>query len=96
MHRRSTRPQKQVPEQQVPVRGEFITLGQLLKVAGVIGNGGEAKFYLADVTPVINGEPDARRGRKLRPGDLVLVPGEAPIRLVAQCEDPDGENDLDI
>ena len=54
---------------------EFITLGQLLKLADIVGNGGEAKVFLANTEVLVNGEPDNRRGRKLRPGDRVEIPG---------------------
>ena len=55
----------------------YITLGQLLKLAHLIGNGGEAKFFLATHEVLVNGEPDARRGRKLYPGDEVRALGKA-------------------
>ena len=55
------------------IRGEYITLGQLLKVVGAIGSGGEAKPYLEAGGVTVNGEPEARRGRKLRPGDTVRL-----------------------
>ena len=55
----------------------YITLGQLLKLSNVIGNGGEAKAYLATHEVMVNGEPDTRRGRKLYPGDLVETSGKA-------------------
>jgi ribosome-associated protein YbcJ (S4-like RNA binding protein) len=48
-----------------------------LKLSNVIGNGGEAKAYLATHEVKVNGEPDARRGRKLYPGDLVETSGKA-------------------
>lgn len=70
-----------LPEQTLAIREEYITLGQLLKIAGIIATGGEAKYYLAEQVPLVNGEPDQRRGRKLRPGDLIQFPNEAPIRL---------------
>lgn len=79
--RKTDRPQ---PEQQIAVLGEYITLGQLLKIAGVIGSGGEAKIYLAETVIQVNGEPEQRRGRKLYPGDLIVAPGAAPIRLTAE------------
>jgi ribosome-associated protein len=61
---------------EVAIRGDTIRLGQLLKLAGVVGAGGELKRFL-DVTPVlVNGEPDARRGRQLHPGDVVAAGGE--------------------
>lgn len=70
-------------EQEIGVQGDYITLGQLLKVAGMVGSGGEAKAYLAETAVQVNGEPEQRRGRKLRPGDVVTVPGQKPIRLTA-------------
>lgn len=73
------------------VRGDHITLGQLLKMVGIIGSGGEAKFYLAETVVQVNGEPEQRRGRKLRPGDRIELPGEAPIRLTANEEPEPGE-----
>ena len=55
----------------------YITLGQLLKLANVIGNGGEAKSFLASHEVLVNDELDNRRGRKLYPGDRVNVLGQA-------------------
>jgi ribosome-associated protein len=66
---------------EIAIRGEGIRLGQLLKLAGVIEGGGEAKAYLASTPVLVNGEPDARRGRQLRPGDVVVA-GEDELRLV--------------
>jgi ribosome-associated protein len=64
-----------------PVR-DFITLGQLLKVVGEIGSGGEVKPYLANETPLVNGEPENRRGRKLRAGDVVRLKNVGEVRCV--------------
>lgn len=92
------RPSTPPAEQIFPIQGEYITLGQLLKIAGVIGTGGEAKLYLAETVVQVNGEPEQRRGRKLRPGDRIVPPGAPPIRLVAG-ETPEAdteEDDLDV
>jgi ribosome-associated protein len=70
-----------VPAQEVPIRGDMIRLGQLLKLAGLVGGGGEAKALLAEGAILVNGEPESRRGRQLAPGDLVKVGGEE-IRVV--------------
>jgi ribosome-associated protein len=61
---------------EVPIRGDTIRLGQLLKLAGVVGAGGELKAFLATTPVLVNGEPDARRGRQLHPGDVVAAAGE--------------------
>jgi len=57
----------------IPIRGDMIRLGQLLKLAGVVEGGGEIRAFLAEATVLVNGEPEARRGRQLAPGDLVEV-----------------------
>ena len=61
---------------EIAIRGEMIRLGQLLKLAGIVGGGGELKAFLADADIRVNGEPEARRGRQLHPGDTVAVAGE--------------------
>jgi glycerophosphoryl diester phosphodiesterase len=69
---------------EIPIRGDTIRLGQLLKLAGVVGSGAEAKALLADEgkPPLVNGEPESRRGRQLHDGDLVTVEGEE-LRITA-------------
>ena len=60
----------------ITINTEYITLGQFLKFADIISNGGEAKSQLAYNEVYINDELDVRRGRKLRHGDKVLVEGQ--------------------
>lgn len=64
----------------VQITTETIRLGQLLKLAGLIDSSGEAKAYLAEVPVEVNGEPENRRGRQLRPGDEVRA-GEETLRV---------------
>ena len=52
---------------------DYMTLGVLLKIEGIIQTGGMAKAYLQENTVLVNDEPDNRRGRKLYPGDIVIV-----------------------
>jgi len=66
----------------VPIRGETINLGQLLKLEGVIGSGAEVKTLLSTETVWVNGEPEARRGRKLHHDDVVRV-GELELRVTS-------------
>ena len=68
----------------VEIWSEYITLGQLLKLQDYISNGSEAKQYLDDYAPEINGEPDNRRGRKIRPGDVVKMPDGRLFQIEAK------------
>ena len=67
---------------EIAIRGETIRLGQLLKLAGIVDSGSEAKTLLATERVLVNGEPDPRRGRQLHPGDTVRV-GPHDLRLTA-------------
>jgi S4 domain protein YaaA len=80
-------------EQTVPITTEYITLGQLLQHSGVVASGGEAKFYLSQMVVQVNGEDEQRRGRKLYPGDRILAPGSAPIRLITQNPEDEAEEE---
>lgn len=62
---------------EIKIDSEFITLGQFLKFADIIQSGGEAKQFLASYKVVINGEDDNRRGRKLRPNDVIEIEGKS-------------------
>jgi ribosome-associated protein len=66
---------------EVEIRGDMIRLGQLLKVAGIVDSGGEAKELIADGSVTVNGEPETRRGRQLHAGDLLVAAGQE-VRLV--------------
>jgi ribosome-associated protein len=65
----------------VAIRGEMIRLGQLLKLADAVADGGEAKALLAEGAVSVNGERETRRGRQLHHGDLVSV-GGTELRVV--------------
>lgn len=68
----------------VPVTGEMIRLGQLLKLTGICEDGASARVLLGDDAVRVNGETETRRGRQLTPGDLVeidLPHGERRLRV---------------
>ncbi len=65
----------------IPIRGEMIRLGQLLKLAGVADTGGEARALVAEKRVRVNGEQETRHGRQLEPGDTVTV-GELELRVL--------------
>lgn len=57
----------------VEISDEYIPLGTFLKLAGAIDSGGDAKLIIASGDVDVNGETETRRGRKLRPGDVVTT-----------------------
>jgi len=67
----------------IPIHTEFITLGQLLKLLDMVGSGAEVKILLGQGRFRVNGEFEDRRGRKLRPGDLVTLPNRSVVRIGA-------------
>jgi ribosome-associated protein len=52
---------------------EYIRLEQFLKLQGLADTGGQAKLMIKEGEVLVNGETELRRGRKLRPGDIVRV-----------------------
>ncbi len=60
---------------EIPIRGETIRLGQLLKLAGVVESGSEVKLLLGGEPALVNDQPEARRGRQLQIGDRVQLDG---------------------
>lgn len=73
----------------VAIRGDTIRLGQLLKLAGVIEGGGDAKAFLTEGGVLVNGEREVRRGRQLRSGDTVGVGGEE-LRVIGSAHHKGG------
>jgi ribosome-associated protein len=65
---------------EVPIKGSMIRLGQLLKLAGVIDSGSEAKALLETQVVSVNEQQESRRGRQLHDGDLVRI-GEHELRV---------------
>ncbi|NLL66089.1 MAG: RNA-binding S4 domain-containing protein, partial [Clostridiaceae bacterium] len=44
-----------------------------LKLSDVISSGGEARSFISENMIFVNNEPENRRGKKLRNGDIVKV-----------------------
>ncbi len=62
------------------LRGDYITLDALMKAAGLVTSGGEAKAQIVEGQVRVNGEVELRRGRKLRGGDVVQL-GERRVAV---------------
>lgn len=55
------------------IKTEYITLGQLMKFAGLAHSGGNIKYLLQESEITVNGEEENRRGKKLYPGDIIKI-----------------------
>ncbi len=59
----------------ITITTEYIKLQDLLKFAGLVSTGGEAKSLIADGAVEVNGGVCSMRGKKIRPGDQVVFQG---------------------
>jgi ribosome-associated protein len=60
---------------------DTIRLGQLLKLVDAVPTGAQVKDVLLAGEVRVNGEPEERRGRLLRRGDVVSVEGMEDVRI---------------
>jgi ribosome-associated protein len=67
---------------EVAIRDQMIRLGQLLKLAGVVDDGGQARSLIEDGQVSVDGEVERRRGRQVRPGSTVEL-GETRILVTS-------------
>lgn len=66
----------------IEIRDESIRLGQLLKLAGLVDDGAMAREVITSGEVTVNEEVDTRRGRQVRPGDVVAFAGQQ-VRVAA-------------
>lgn len=57
----------------IGIETEYIRLDSFLKYAGLSMTGGEAKEWIRAGLVKVNGELCLQRGKKLRPGDEVIL-----------------------
>ena len=58
---------------EISITTEYIKLDQLLKFAEIVDSGGTAKIFIKESAIKVNGEVTTMRGKKIRPGDQVIV-----------------------
>ena len=59
----------------IKITTEYIKLQDLLKFASLVSTGGEAKIIIQEGEVKVNGEVCTQRGKKIRPGDDVMLDG---------------------
>ena len=57
----------------IKIKTPFIQLQQLLKFADVVEEGADAKILIQEGYVAFNGETETRRGKKIYPGDEVVI-----------------------
>ena len=62
-------------KKEIGIATEYIKLDQLLKFAGLIETGGEAREAVITGKIKVNGEICLMRGKKMRPGDTAEYKG---------------------
>ena len=60
-------------QEEIQIHTEFIKLQDLLKFAGAVDTGGQAKELIQASQVLVNGDVCTMRGKKLRPGDRAQV-----------------------
>ncbi|SHH30439.1 S4 domain-containing protein YaaA [Tepidibacter thalassicus] len=60
---------------EIKINSDFIKLDQLLKLLNITSTGGYAKIIIQQGNVKVNGEIEYRRGKKIKPGDIVEVEG---------------------
>ena len=65
---------------EVQIRDGSIRLVQLLKLANLVESGSDVRDLVQQGVVLVNGEPELRRGRQLRDGDVVTV-GATSVRV---------------
>ncbi|MCI7254666.1 MAG: RNA-binding S4 domain-containing protein [Oscillospiraceae bacterium] len=66
------------------IHTDFIKLDAMLKFAGLVETGGEAKLLIQQGQVQVNGEVCTMRGKKLRGGDTVTLAGRTVAVRQAQ------------
>ena len=64
---------------EIKIHTEFIKLQDLLKFAGAVETGGDAKLIVQEGRVSVNGETCTMRGKKMRPGDRAVIDGETEL-----------------
>lgn len=67
--------------EKVYIHTEFIKLQQVLKLAGLIDQGSDVKYYLSEGMVYVNGEVATERGKKIRHGDIVELKGVGRVEV---------------
>jgi len=60
---------------QIQLKGEYVRLCDLLKLAGIADSGGRGKQLVAEGAVTVDGQPESRKTAKIRAGQTVECHG---------------------
>lgn len=60
----------------IKIKDDNIKLGQLIKLAGLVDSGVEAKYAIQNSLVYVNNQIETRRGRKIVSGDIIKFKSE--------------------
>lgn len=72
---------------EVILKGEFVELNQLLKLAGICDSGGAGKMLVASGAVTVDGQQELRKTCKIRAGQVVRL-GDMRIDVVSPAPIP--------
>lgn len=67
---------------EIEIHTEYIKLQQVLKLAGIAGQGSDAKLYIKDSMVKVNGIIVTERGKKIRHNDIVTVQNIGEFKVI--------------
>lgn len=67
----------------IKITTDFIRLDSFIKLANLVGSGGQAKMIIQDGLVKVNDEVCIMRGKKLYGGEIISVDGEI-LRVVKE------------
>lgn len=68
---------------QIQLKGEYVRLCDLLKLAGIVDSGGQGKHMVAEGEVTVDGQPESRKTAKIRAGQTVECRG---VKIVVQAK----------
>lgn len=68
---------------QFQLKGEYVRLCDLLKLAGIADSGGRGKQLVAEGEVTVDGQPESRKTAKIRAGQMVECGG---VKVVVRAK----------
>ena len=66
----------------IEINTEYIKIDQLMKYAGIVGNGSDVKLMILDQMIYVNDELCTQRNKKIRSGDVVEIENYGKLRIL--------------